>query len=94
MVLIIFQKIKLINLKKRITKHVNECQGPNEILKISLLINRTLHWLKYYYFFVKTMLEQGKQRFRVSLKRDVWNGMPVKYLTEILLSVIIMMIII
>ena len=45
-------------------------------------------------FFVKTMLEQGKQRFRVSLKRDVWNGMPVKYLTEILLSVIIMMIII
>ena len=53
MVLIIFQKIKLINLEKIITNHVNECQGPNEILKISLPIKQTFQQQNNSYFGLK-----------------------------------------
>ena len=58
MVLIIFQKIKLINLEKIITNHVNECQGSNEILKISLSIKQTFQQQNHSYFWAKVTPEQ------------------------------------
>ena len=58
MVLIIFQKIKLINLEKIITNHVNECQASNEILKISLPIKQTFQQQNNSYFWSKVTAGQ------------------------------------